>query len=412
MATAALDELVRIADPAFYIDPHDVLSRMRREAPIYYDAEIDCYVLTRYADVMAVSRNPDVWISSRGVTLNDLVHQDMVGETFYPPNVERVLTTDPPRHRFLRKVISPSFTPRAVQSLDPVIRNYCQSLLAAIRPDEPFDFIETIAVPLPLLVIAKTFGLPGDNLAEFRYWSDQVMLLGDHTLTREQLAAAARELRPMNEYFRSVLDERRATLTADDSRGDLLTTLARAERDSDDLTMENMIGLSISTLVAGNETTRNLLGSMIVALASHPDQLRAVAEDPSLVPNAVDESLRWATPVPGFVRTAAVDSELAGTTIRAGQHVYLSYTAANRDDSVFSDPNTFEVRRATARSHVAFGYGEHVCPGASLTRLESTIVFEEILKSYSSWSVGEGATRLYSAFSNGWEHLPVTLYSR
>jgi cytochrome P450 len=406
-----LDKLVRIDDPGFYDDPYDGLARMRRETAAYYLPALDTYVIGRHADVLAISKSPEVWSSASGVLVNDVVHRHNIGDEFFPPSVERLMTTDPPRHRFLRRIISPSMTPRATAALEPVVREFCRDLVARIEPGTEIDFVERLAVPVPLWVIAKLFGLPGDNLGEFREWSDLMMNMGGD-FTREELLTATAAMKPMNEYFRANLDRRKQEIARSAGSEDLMTILVQAEIDHVELTYDNVLGLSLTTLVAGNETTRNLLGWMALAFASHPDQIAALVADPSLAGPAVDEALRWASPVPGFVRTATVDTEVGGVPIRAGQHAYLLYMSANWDETVFENPDRFDVRRKATRAHVAFGFGEHVCPGASITRLESQILFEELITRFSSWELAGEPTKIRSTLQNGWAHVPVVFNAR
>ena len=402
---------LRIDDPAFCENPHPALARMRAETPAYLLPDLDTFVVGRHADVTAISKAPTLWSSASGVLVNDVVHRQNVGDEFFPPAVERLMTTDPPRHRFLRRVIAPSMTPRATAALEPAIRAFCRELVAGLEPDTEIDFVERLAVPLPLWVIAKLFGLPGDSLGDFRAWSALMMAMGG-ALTRDEPPAATAAMRPMNEYFRENLTRRGRELDRYADAEDLLTTLVRAEREHAELTADNVLGLSLTTLVAGNETTRNLLGWAAHALARHPDQLAALAADPSLAGNAVDETLRWASPVPGFVRTATADTTIGDVAVRAGQHAYLLYLSANRDETVFPDPDRFDVRRSGSRGHLAFGFGEHVCPGASITRMESRILLEELLARFCSWEPAGEPTRIRSTLQNGWAHVPVVLRAR
>lgn len=407
----ALEGALRIDDPAFYDDPYPALNRLRRETAAYPLPRLNTFVVGRHADVLSISRDPKTWSSASGVLVNDVVHQHNIGDEFFPPSVERLMTTDPPRHRFLRRVISPSMTPRATAALEPVVREFCRELVATIEPEREVDFVESLAVPVPLWVIAKLFGLPGDNLGQFREWSDLMMFMGSD-LTRDELLAATAAMAPMNEYFRTNLAQRRDEIAAYHDSDDLLTTLARARIEHGELTDDNILGLSLTTLVAGNETTRNLLGWIALALARHPEQMARLSGDLSLAGNAVDEGLRWASPVPGFVRTAVTDTRVDDVDVRAGQHVYLLYMSANRDETVFDDPDTFDVARPTARTHLAFGFGEHVCPGASITRLESQILLEELLARFTSWELVGDPVKIRSTLQNGWAHVPVVFHAR
>ena len=272
-----LAELVRIDDPQFYVgDPYPVLARMRAEAPVYYCPDLDTFAITRYEDVRLVSRTPDVFSVADGILLNDAKYRSHIADSFFPEGAELISTTDPPRHRELRRVIAPAFTPRQVNAMEPGVRQVCRDLLAAIEPDKEMEFVEDVAVVLPLWTIARFLGLPGDNIPELRYWSDEMVKMGGN-LTVEELAEAARNIGPMNGYLAAQLAQKRAA-----PGEDLLSTLSQAEIDNEKLTDLNVLMLSTAVLVAGNGTTRNLLGCAIAMLAEHPAQRERLVADPAL----------------------------------------------------------------------------------------------------------------------------------
>jgi cytochrome P450 len=406
LAGTDLADLVRIDDPHFYLDdPYPVLARMRRDAPAFYCEALDTYVVSRYEDVRWISRTPEVFSVTDGILLNDAKYDSHVTDSFFPEGAELISTTDPPRHRELRRVISPAFTPRSIGAMEPAIRDFCRHLLDGVEAGREIELVEEIAVIVPLWVVARFLGLAGDNVPELRYWTDEMIKMGGD-LTPEELAQAAANIGPMNEYLVARLAEKR-----DAPGGDLLSTLAEAEIDNEKLTDLNVLMLSTAVLVAGNATTRNLISAIVHTLAGHPDQRERLVADRALAAGAVDETLRYVSPVPGFLRTALADTEVAGQPIREGQHVYLLYMAANRDETVFDDPDTFDVARPTDIGHLAFGYGQHVCPGASLARLESRILLEELVGRFPSWDVSPTASRTPSVLENGWTSLPVTFHA-
>ena len=400
-----LAELVRIDDPHFYVtDPYPVFARMRREAPAFYCEDLDTFAITRYDDVRAISRTPEVWSVADGILLNDAKYDDSITDSFFPEGAELISTTDPPRHRELRRVISPGFTPRKVSSMEDEIRHFTRQLLDGLEEGVEVEFVDEIAVVLPLWTVARFLGLPGDNIADLRYWSDEMVKMGGD-LTAEELAQAAANIGPLNEYLMDQLDRKRK-----EPHDGFLSTLIRAEIDHEKLTDLNVLMLSTAVLVAGNGTTRNLLGGMMAMLAEHPAQREKLVADLSLSSGAVDETLRYVSPVPGFLRTALSDTDVQGQPIAAGQHCYLLYMSANRDETVFEYPDAFDITRPTDPGHLAFGFGQHVCPGNSLARLECRVLLEELIPRYPTWDVTGTPQRTLSVLENAWTTLPLTFH--
>jgi cytochrome P450 len=397
-----LTDLVRIDDPDWYLDdPYPGLARLRAEAPALYYESLDTFAITRYQDVRDISRAPDVWSVKGGIVLNDAKYGN-VADSFFPEGAELISTTDPPRHRDIRRVISPVFTPKQVHAMEPALREYARALVDRIEDGKEIEFVEEVAVPLPIFTVCRLLGLPGDNLEDIRFWSDEMVKMGGD-LTPEELVVAAENAAPAGGYLAEWIERKRSS--PDDS---LLSILLRAEIENEKVTDLNVIMLSTAVLVAGNGTTRNLIGDAVGTLARHPEQLAKLAADRALVPSAVDETLRWFTPVPGFIRTALGDTDLHDQPVKAGQHVYLMYMGANHDETVFPDAEAFDVTRPVDPGHVAFGYGQHVCPGSSVARLEAKILLEELLARFPSWEVTGTPVRKRSVLENGFEALPVT----
>lgn len=277
------------------------------------------------------------------------------------------------------------------------MRALARETLAAIRPGEPFDFVERVAIPLPMLVIAELLGVPSSDRDAFRRWSDAMIQAGTSGPGPELFAY----------MLEKAADRRRAP------RGDVLTQLALAELDGERLGDAELGVFCLTLLVAGNETTRNLIAAGMHLLLEHPDAWRQLVADRALVPNAVEEMLRWVSPIRHFVRRVQHDTELAGRRLRAGDYVALFYGSANRDESVFGpDADRFDIRRASAARHVAFGFGEHLCLGASLARLEARVIFEELLALGCNFALAGPVERLRSAFVHGIERMPVVLEAR
>jgi cytochrome P450 len=396
----------RIDDPAWYVeqDPYPILADLRRNDPVCYLPHLDTFLITRYADIRHIGRTPEIYSSAQGMLLNDVKYGN-VANSFFPEGAELVTTTDPPRHRELRRVIAPTFAGPAIDRLETVIRDKSRALIATIEPGVEFDFVEKIAVRLPVQVICALLGVDDSSVADISRWSDDMTRMGDD-LTREELADIVASLGPFNDFLMAQIAAKRG------NRGvDLLSTLLQAEIDNEKLTDLNVFMLTSATLVAGNETTRHLLGQAVYVLAQHPDERARLVADPGLSGTAVDETLRFVSPVAGFLRTAVSDTELSGTTIKAGQHVYMLYMSGNHDETVFSDPERYDVGRVQQPSHVAFGFGEHVCPGASLARLEVKVFLEELIARFPSWDITGPAIPIMSVLMNGYTHLPVIFHS-
>jgi cytochrome P450 len=274
-----------------------------------------------------------------------------------------------------------------------------RELVGAIAADQTVDFVDAFAAPLPLLVIADMLGVPGADRGRFKRWSDAIIEAGTQP-SAENMAQSVELL----EYFGSVIAERRAR-----PGDDLISVLVHSEIDGERLEEFDLLMFCMTLLVAGNETTRNLLSHGALALATYPDQRALLARDPTLMPRAVEEMLRWGSPVSSFMRMATRDTELRGTRIREGDRLLMLYSAANRDEAVFgADAEEFRAQRDATR-HVAFGFGEHFCLGAQLARMEARIAFAQLLERFAGWELTGTVERLPSLFMRGIVHLPLCL---
>ena len=364
----------RLDDPLFWAgDAEAALATLRAESPVHWHEPGKFWALTRHADVLAVSKNPELFCSSQGVLMND---RDRVVAA-----ADSILYVDPPTHSRYRKLVSRGFTARRVAALEEQIRRIARDLLTTVDSRAEIDLVDSVAAPLPLLVIAELLGVPGSDRAQFRVWSDAVMEAAT-TITDEN-ALLSLELM---EYFGAALQERVAH-----PRDDLLTVLVEAEVDGERLTDGERLGFCMTLLVAGNETTRSALSGGLVALADHPDQRAALSTalgaDSALMTGAVEEILRWTTPIAAMSRTATTDTTIGARAIAAGDYVVMVYLSANRDEAVYgSDADRFDIGRS-ANPHLTFGIGEHFCLGASLARLETKVLLEELLARFPSYAV-------------------------
>jgi len=387
----AVNRPSNVLDAEFWLDPYPVFAELRAEAPVQWHDDAELWTVARHDDVMRISRDPAAFCSGQGVLPMDR-QREITG-------AESILFMDPPDHQRHRKLVSPAFTPRRLAALEDRVRALARELLDSIGRSEPVDFAPAVAEPLPMLVIADMLGVPAEDRDRFKLWSDAMIEAA--TEPKDGTYALAAELW---EYFAKIIEQRRI-----DPADDLISVIAHAEVDDAPLTNAELNGFCMTLLVAGNETTRNLITGGVEALARHPDQRQRLVADRALVPAAVEEMLRWVTPVMNFARTATTDVDLRGEHIGQGQMVFMLYGSANRDPEVFGpSADDFDVGRQP-NPHVAFGFGEHFCMGASLARLEARILFDELLARFSTVELAGDPQRLRSSLMRGLVHLPVIL---
>jgi cytochrome P450 len=394
LATPVASLRYALNDPDFYAgDVAEAYRRLRAEAPVYWCEAAGFWALSKHADVDTVSRNPQLFCSSGGVIVNDPVRDGTMPVA--PPSI---IYMDPPAHVRYRRLVSKAFTPRMVSTLEPKIRGLARESIDALVPGEPVDFVEHVAVPLPMQVIAEMLGVPVADRARFKRWSDDIIAGAD-----AGPAATMGVVQELFAYFMDVLAARRAALA-----DDLISALAFAEVEGERLADEEILMFCMTLLVAGNETTRNLISGGAHALMQFPDERRRLAADRTLVPGAIDEMLRWVTPVRTFARTATRDTVIRGQPIAAGDYVVLLYASANRDEEAWgADAERFSVTRSRAPGHLAFGIGQHSCLGANLALLEARVLFEELLARFPDFRLAGDVVRVRSTIMNGIARMPV-----
>ncbi|OBK50009.1 cytochrome P450 [Mycobacterium kubicae] len=380
--------------PDFYAgDPYPAYRELRATSPVCWNDVTNFWALLKYEDVRFVSSNPALFSSAQGITIPDPQLPNPVQEG-------GLIFTDPPRHRQLRKLINSGFTRRHVAILEPKIREIVRGILADVEPGSVHEFAEEIAAPLPTRIIAQLLGAPPDDWEQFRAWSDAMTGSADPEIELDTLVAAGQ----LYEYFNQLISDRRAQ-----ARDDMLSILVNAEIDGLRLSDEELVNFAFLLLVAGNETTRNLIALGTLALIEHPDQLRMLVDDLSLIPAAVEEMLRWNSPVVHMARTATADVEIRGQRIRAGEVVVMLYGSANRDEDVFgSDAEEFNIARHP-NPHIAFGCGEHSCLGAQLARLEAGLLFDELLRRFPIIELVGEVSRMRATMVPGVKRMPVRL---
>ncbi len=373
-------------------DYFERLAELRADAPVQ-QVDDDVFTVARYDEVRAISRHPTDFCSSRGVLVNDPLR-------FAPADMSgSVLHMDPPDHAEYRKLVNREFTPRGVSGLEARIRELAVEVLDAVVPDEAVDFVGAVAAPFPVQVIAELLGVGDADRGDFRRWSD-AMIEAPDTKDPAVFALAGELWRFLDEQLR----ERAAA-----PRDDLMSMLVHAEVQGHRLSHAEARMFCVSLLVAGNETTRHLVSGAALALADHPDQCRVLAGNPGSIPAAVEESLRWVTPIQAFGRTATRDTEVLGVVIPADAFVIMLYASANRDETAFGPTaDRFDVTRPMDPPHLAFGFGEHLCLGAALARLEARILLEELLARWGTWTVVAEPTWTVSTLVRGMSELPVS----
>jgi cytochrome P450 len=382
--------------PEFYLgDPHAAFRRLRREDPLpWFDGSGGAWCVLKHADVMTVSRNPQRFTSTRGIQIG------ITAEGRPPELPQTILEMDPPEHNQHRKLVIGAFTPGATKHQETMIRAIARECLDAIETDSVTDLVEALAVPLPMYVIAEMLGVPRSDRQRFKRWSDSMIEAGGG----QRSPATDADLGEMLGYFAAVLAERRGA-----PKDDLVSTLVRAEIEGEQLTDAQILMFCITLLAAGNETTRNLISGGSLLLGRNPEQRQRLLAEPALLPNAIEEMLRWWTPVQSFTRVAVGDTELRGKQIRSGDVLLLLYASANRDEEIWGDDaDRFDVARDHAKKrHLAFGFGEHLCLGAPLARMEARVLFEELLARFPHFELAGEPAMLHSRLMHGVEHLPV-----
>ena len=387
-------------DPAFRDNPYpyykSLLDGSPRKIDLFGQAAV---IVARYADVVAILHDherfssvqkPNAEVRERGLFRG--------GAT--------MLFSDPPVHTRLRKLVSRDFTPRRIRELEPRIREIAKDLVDAIERKGSFDVMADMANALPVMVIAEMLGVPSDQYQTFKTWSDTVVT-GGNTLPGQpipdEVVAITDQLRA---YFKEEIEKRRVK-----PGPDLISALVAAHDDNEAMSADDLLAFVILLLLAGNETTTNLIGNGMLALGRHPDQMELLRQNPELAPRAIEEMLRYDGPVQATSRRVKVDTEIGGTLIPAGSESFLLLAAANHDPAQFPDPDKFDITREP-RDHVAFGEGIHFCIGAPLARLEGAIAIGETLRRFPKLRLKDPKAPLVykgSYFLRGLESLPMTL---
>jgi cytochrome P450 len=385
-----------LLDPGFYAgDPFPLYARLRSEAPVARNESLGFWVASRHADVITISRDPDTFCSAKGIMVFEIG-----AEYASPPTM---MHTDPPDHTRYRALVQPGFRPTFMRALEDSVRARTRALVGRIEPGEPVDIVSEVAVPLPLQVISDLMGMPEEEWPQFFRWSEAV-IPGATDWPEEERQALSAE---MVTYLLAVAADRRAH----PGEG-IISELGAAEVDGDKLTDAELGMFLVQLLVAGNETTRNMMSGGLLGFAGEPGEWsslrsRVTASAPRALPIAVEEMLRWTTPVVSFMRTTTRSTELGGHQLGPGEPVLMLYASANRDEEVFGPTaDRFDASR-DPNPHVAFGFGPHFCIGAVLARLEGRILLEELLARFSSVELAGPVVRTASPVIAGVRSAPL-----
>lgn len=406
--TVPLADLVHIEDPAFYVNPWPVYTRLQEEAPAYYYEPLNTWILTKHKDVQYAARHPELFSAQHGILLYDGVRQDSALSELFAAGGDLIGLTDPPRHGELRRIMQPPFGPVGLARLEERIRQFCDSILGQIVSGETVDWTEAVASRLPALVIAEILGIPtndDDFFTRVRAWQDATEDLAGKDQSPEERAATLAAFDGLNEFIADMFEQKRRC-----PAHDFLSSLLSDHLDNKKLSEANLISFAQLLISAGGDTTRSLLSELAAHLAMFPEQTAALRDDLSLVPNAIEEVLRFAPAAHGFARQAVQDAPLGGRVIKAGQRVWLAYEAANRDPEVFERPQEFDIRRPNNRRNVTFGFGTHICIAAPLVRMETKILLENLLTRFSHFEMAGQGRRAESFLRNGWVELPMVFH--
>lgn len=394
-----------LASPAFLANPYPTWAQMRIEAPVYQDAD-GAWHLTRYADCVAALHTPSLSSDRTDSQLNVLAPAERErAATYATMRRAMMLFADPPHHTRLRRLVARAFTPRTAEALRPRVQAIVDDLLAA-APTDDFDALRDLALPLPYSVIADLIGVPAEDRAQIKAWStDFVVSL--NRFDREIAERAAASLRAFADELRPVVARLRAA-----PEPNLLSALVAAEEQGDRLSEDELFATAMLLIIAGHETTTNLIGNGLWLLLSHPEQLALLRDSPALIAGAVEETLRYASPVQGMVRVASEEVTIGGTAIARGERVNVLFGAANRDPAHFAKPERFDITRQP-NPHLGFGDYIHVCLGAALARVEGQVALGTLVRCYLTIQPTASTPDWlpYTAF-RGLQTLPLRLRSR
>ncbi len=377
--------------PQVRADPYPYYAALRRGSPVHKAQNLPFYTVTRFRDVLHVVHHPETFSSTalqmllQGAQPVGPNSGALAGHRLFASAM--MIASDPPDHTRLRSIVNRGFTPRRIAALEPRLRELCEGYLAPHLREGRMELVRGLSIPFPVTVIAELLGVEPERREQFKHWSDTFVLGLSGTVSgigKDDMRRGADE---MVEYFERFVAERRAR-----PKDDLISVLVAAEA-GESLSVSEVLSFILLLLIAGNETTTNLIGNGVQALLEHPDQLALVAARPALVPKLVEETLRYSSPVQSLPRRTLHDTTLAGQPLPKDSYVMAVFASANRDEEQFPNADRFDIRRET-QGHVAFGHGIHFCLGASLARLEARVAFETILARCRNLRLDQGEVKM------------------
>ena len=397
---------IDIYNPDWYVAASDeeieaTFDELRRTDPVHWQdmpGEPGYWAVLRHADVVHVAREPAVYSAALGgVVLEDLTPQGLEGMR------RMMLAMDPPNHTFHRQPLAPSFGARVIARMEDQIREICRNIFEEAAQAGEVDYVHDVCAALPSLVIRELFGLPYEDVKQIQNWAERSTSSQDPDIVPPGYDSGANSME-MAMYFIEWGTRRRQ----EPHRDDLTSLILESEFNGEPMSEIEFGSFMVQLVTAGNDTTKTMMSSGTLALLRNPDQLKLLRDDRELIPNAVEEILRYVNPLHYFRRTATQDAELGGKQIKAGDKVAMYYTSANRDPEVFADPHRFDISRHP-NPHLSFGIGAHFCLGAHLARLEGRIFFEELLSTFSTIELNGDPVKTRSNLNNAYKRLPVKL---
>ncbi len=394
-----------LMDPDLFVSrgyPHEAWRTLRREAPVkwfeFEGARPGFWAITKRADVVALSKEPEKFL----IAPRTAVFADSPPSSERTIRIRHLLTMDPPDHGAFRRLASAWFTPRAIETRRPEITKLACELLDRLAPEGEFDFVTDFAAPLTLSVLADMLGVPREDWPRLFDWTNRLVGSADPEFQHGQEKLSDEQAsRELFAYFTELAAQRMFAPT-----GDLTSVLVQARLNGQPLAANDLLSYFQLLVAAGNETTRNAASGGLMALIENPAELTKLRANPRIVNSAVEEIVRWTTPVIQFCRTSTEDFELRGQKIRAGESMCLFYASANRDEEAFAEPDVFRVERAP-NPHVGFGIGEHFCLGANLARLELRVIFAELARRFARLELAAKPERMRSSFIGGVKRMRV-----
>ncbi len=391
MTRPPADIEINLVDGQFYGgNPFPAFAWMRDNAPAYFDEGAGVWGITRHADIKEIAKDPETFSNAGGIRPDS-------------GPLPMMIDMDAPEHFRRRRLVSEGFTPKRIKEGEASIGAICDQIIDSVCERGSADFVRDIAAPLPMIVIGNMLGVAPEDRDDLLRWSDD-MLRSLGSSDPEVVEASGAAFVGYTEYCNRVIEDRRRVGRSDD----LIGTLVHADIDGDHLDDASLVHESLLILIGGDETTRHVISGGMYELLHHPDQREALRSDRSKMPLAVEEMLRWVSPIKNMCRTATRDVELHGETVRKGQKLLLLYPAANRDEAVFDDPESFDIVRRP-NDHVAFGFGAHFCLGNRLARLELSVMFDRLLTRLPDLALATEAEppRRAANFVSGYDEMPV-----